>query len=382
MKISACRVLTPAGWVPDHTVHITDGVISAVTPVSQAERSTVLQGSLVPGFFDTQVNGGGGVLFNQRPSPETILTMATAHLQFGTTSMLPTLITDNAGVMEAAADAVCEVVKQAHPLVPGIHFEGPFLSNAKKGVHSAEYIRQPTDREMAILCRQDLGKVLVTVAPEGIDTGLIRELVNEGVVVALGHTNATFDETQEALAAGASGFTHLYNAMSAMTSRAPGVVGAALDSQESFCGLIVDHHHVHPASARVAIRAKGTQRIMLVTDAMAHVGSDMVTMPFFGGEIVREGSRLTTPEGTLAGSCLDMLGAVRNSHRDLGIALDETISMAAHNPAVFMGLADKIGRIDTGHTANLLLLEDDTLEIKARWLAGRELSELAGVGQV
>ena len=344
--------------------------IVSVRPATRNELTSAHDGYLIPGFFDTQVNGGGGVLFNQHTSSEGVAKIAQAHLQFGTTSMLPTVITDNASVMASAADAVSELIRDDHPQVIGIHFEGPFLSVAKKGVHSAELIRHPSEKELATLCRKDIGRVLTTVAPEEVDAGLIRELVSEGVVVALGHTNASYEQARAALDAGATGFTHLYNAMSAMTSRAPGVVGAALADKDSFCGLIVDHHHVHPASATAAIRAKGADRIMLVTDAMAHVGSPMTRMPFFDQEIVRDGNKLTTPDGTLAGSCLDMLGAVVNTHRDLGFSLADTVTMASRTPAEFMRLEAEVGSIAANCKADMLLLDRDALAISHIWLGG------------
>ncbi|GGW81460.1 N-acetylglucosamine-6-phosphate deacetylase [Alteromonas halophila] len=374
MKITAKKVLTSAGWAEKQTVEVNKQHIVSIRQANDDELNQCLDGYLIPGFFDTQVNGGGGILFNATTSYEGICQMADAHLQYGTTSMLPTIITDNADVMAKAADAISACIAQQHPQIAGVHFEGPFLSVAKKGVHSAELIRPPSDRELAILCRKDIGRVLTTLAPEHTDAGLIRELVSENVVVALGHTNASYEQARAALDAGASGFTHLYNAMSAMTSRAPGVVGAALSDEDSFCGLIVDHHHVHPASARAAIRAKSAGRMMLVTDAMAHVGSSLTRMPFFDREIMRSGDKLTTADGTLAGSCLDMLGAVINTHRDLGFTLEQAVMMAAATPAAFMGLAQQQGSLAPGQQASMLLLDSASLQIRQTWLAGKAVN--------
>lgn len=372
MKLTVATLLTAAGWKTAQTLIVEHGMIQAVRPATAAEQDAMLPGSLIPGYIDTQVNGGGGVLLNQQPSYEGICQMAHAHLQFGSTGMLPTVITDHADIMIQAADAVAEAISQNHPTVLGIHFEGPFLSRAKKGVHDQDLIRAPTDADIATLTRRDIGKVLITLAPEQTDSGLIRELVAEGVRVALGHSNATAAQVEVALAAGVTGFTHLYNAMSPLTSREPGVTGAALADEHSYCGLIVDHHHLHPISAKIAIKAKGAQRIMLVTDAMAHVGTTLQRLSFFNTEILRQGDKLTTPEGVLAGSCLDMHRAVLHTHRDLHISLPEAVQMASATPAAFLGLSDTMGCIAVGQVANLLRL-DDQLRLCDIWLRGEHI---------
>lgn len=372
MKITVENVLTTCGWRKNATVEFDGHIISFIRAATEAEKQQQHKGYLIPGYIDTQVNGGGGVLLNQAPTLATVSTMASAHLQFGTTGMLPTVITDNADVMQRSADAVAEAITLGMSNVLGIHFEGPFLNKVKKGVHEESLIRVPTDKEIATLTRNDMGIVMVTLAPENVELSLIEELVGEGVLVSIGHTNATFEQVNQAIAAGAKGFTHLYNAMSPLTSREPGVVGAALLADETYCGLIVDHHHVHRDSARLAIKQKGTEKIMLVTDAMAHVGSNMDTLPFFKTQIQRQGSKLTTPAGTLAGSCLDMHGAVLNTHRDLGIDLDEAITMASRSPATFLGLEATQGTLAPGQKADALLL-DQNLTLKQIWLNGQSV---------
>lgn len=366
MNICAEHVLTPDGVLNNACVTIDNGIIAAIEPDSSVPA---LPGTLMPGYIDTQVNGGGGVLFNKHPDADSLNTLAMAHLRYGTTSMLPTLITDGEEAMTRAADAIAEVIAAQHPTIIGVHFEGPFLNVAKKGVHEAGFIRHPKDSELALLIRKDLGKVVVTAAPDNVDCGFIRELVAEGVVVALGHSNATYEQAAAALQAGATGFTHLYNAMSALQSRAPGMVGAALNHPDVYCGLIVDHHHVHPQSAQLAIKTKTAQRIMLVTDAMAHVGTDLTELAFFNTVIERHGDKLVTPEGTLAGSCLDMHTAVLNTHRDLGFSLAEVSEMASGTPARFLSREHSLGSISVGQAANLLHL-DNALNIDTIWLHG------------
>ncbi|XOV81082.1 MAG: N-acetylglucosamine-6-phosphate deacetylase [Aestuariibacter sp.] len=358
MRLSATRILIAGQWHTDKMLVIEKGVIAGIEPMSQ-HVTEHLTGDLVPGFIDVQVNGGGGLLFNAEPCLKTLKIMQQAHARYGTTAMLPTLITDEYTVMSAAADAVAEAMTSKLSGIVGIHFEGPFISKARKGVHKSEFIRIPDDKELAVLTRRDLGKVVITVAPEHFPLDILQELTEQGVIVCLGHSAATYEQTQAAIEAGAKGFTHLFNAMSPLTSREPGMVGAAFLQQDTYAGLVLDHFHVHSASSQIALKNKGVDRIMLVTDAMAHVGTDTQKLPFFDTEIKRENNRLTTPDGTLAGSCLDMTTAVRNASRSLGVTLSEAVQMASATPAEFIGLAEQMGKIQRGYRANMVLLNDD-----------------------
>ncbi|MCD8561223.1 MAG: N-acetylglucosamine-6-phosphate deacetylase [Shewanella xiamenensis] len=353
----------------DVPVTIEDGLIASLDTASGAKEIRY-PGTLVPGFIDVQVNGGGGALFNSSPTVACIETIGKAHARFGTTGFLPTLITDNVQVMAKAADAVALAVAQKSAGVLGVHFEGPHLSVPKKGVHPQGFIREITEAELAIFCRQDLGIRVVTLAPENVSPEVIRLLVESGVKVCLGHSNADYDTVVAALAAGATGFTHLYNAMSPLGSREPGVVGAAIESETAWCGLIVDGHHVHPAAARIALRAKPRGKVMLVTDAMPPVGMDDETsFELFGTQVLRVGDRLNAVTGELAGCVLDMASAVRNTVNMLGLPLGEALRMAALYPAEFLGIADSVGRLAVGQRADLLLL-DNQHQVLANYIAG------------
>ncbi|MCD8550774.1 MAG: N-acetylglucosamine-6-phosphate deacetylase [Shewanella xiamenensis] len=353
----------------DVPVTIEDGLIASLDTASGAKEIRY-PGTLVPGFIDVQVNGGGGALFNSSPTVACIETIGKAHARFGTTGFLPTLITDNVQVMAKAADAVASAVAQKSAGVLGVHFEGPHLSVPKKGVHPQGFIRGITEAELAIFCRQDLGIRVVTLAPENVSPEVIRLLVESGVKVCLGHSNADYDTVVAALAAGATGFTHLYNAMSPLGSREPGVVGAAIESETAWCGLIVDGHHVHPAAARIALRAKPRGKVMLVTDAMPPVGMDDETsFELFGTQVLRVGDRLNAVTGELAGCVLDMASAVRNTVNMLGLPLGEALRMAALYPAEFLGIADSVGRLAVGQRADLLLL-DNQHQVLANYIAG------------
>lgn len=353
----------------DVPVTIEDGLIASLDTASGAKEIRY-PGTLVPGFIDVQVNGGGGALFNSSPTVACIETIGKAHARFGTTGFLPTLITDDVQVMAKAADAVASAVAQKSAGVLGVHFEGPHLSVPKKGVHPQGFIREITEAELAIFCRQDLGIRVVTLAPENVSPEVIRLLVESGVKVCLGHSNADYDTVVTALAAGATGFTHLYNAMSPLGSREPGVVGAAIESETAWCGLIVDGHHVHPAAARVALRAKPRGKVMLVTDAMPPVGMDDETsFELFGTQVLRVGDRLNAVTGELAGCVLDMATAVENSVKMLGLPLGEALRMASLYPAEFLGIAENVGRLAVGQRADLVLL-DNQYKVLANYIAG------------
>ncbi|GAA0789250.1 MULTISPECIES: N-acetylglucosamine-6-phosphate deacetylase [Pseudomonadati] len=357
-------------------VTMDEGKITAVTSAAEvvdADPSmlTHLAGTLVPGFVDVQVNGGGGALFNDQPSVECIETIGRAHARFGTTGFLPTLITDDVSVMAKAADAVADAIKHNKAGVLGVHFEGPHLSVPKKGVHPQQYIRKISDEELAIFSRQDLGIKVVTLAPENVSTQVIKSLVKAGVRVCLGHSNADYDTVVAALDAGASGFTHLFNAMSPLGSREPGMVGAALESETAWCGLIVDGHHVHSAAAKVAINAKPRGKMMLVTDAMPPVGmAQDASFELFGIKVVRQGDRLNATTGELAGCVLDMVGAVNNTVAMLGLSHDEALRMASMYPAQFLGLDKALGLVKPGFKADLVLLNSAN-QVSRTYIGGK-----------
>ncbi|WP_299073171.1 N-acetylglucosamine-6-phosphate deacetylase [uncultured Paraglaciecola sp.] len=354
-------------------IKVNKGSIHSIESSQPLNQAIQLNGLVVPGFVDVQVNGGGGVLFNNHPSAETLVTMSRAHQQFGSTAILPTLITDDLATMQSAAHAVASAMEQKVPGIVGIHFEGPHLSQPKKGIHPQQHIRHISPAEMALFTRQDLGVVCVTLAPENVSIESIEELVSAKVKVCLGHSNASAQQTQAALNAGATGFTHLFNAMSPLQSRAAGMVGAALLDSSSYCGLIVDHEHVDIPSCQLAIKCKTPERIMLVTDAMSHVGSDQIALEFAGMQIHRQGNKLTIEGGRLAGSALDMATAVRNSIVDLGCAVEDALKMASATPAAFLGLQQQKGALAAGFDADWVVLTDQ-YQVDATYIAGQHVS--------
>jgi N-acetylglucosamine-6-phosphate deacetylase len=345
-------------------------IVAQDDPRVAAARPHDLHGHLLlPGFIDVQVNGGGGLLFNDAPTVDTLRGIAAAHRTFGTTGLLPTLITDTAAKMHAALDAVDAAIEQGVPGILGIHVEGPFLAPTRKGIHDASLFRHPDADDIAMLAAGHRGKVMLTLAPEQVSTDTIRTLAEAGVVVVAGHTAADYATTRAALDAGVSGFTHLYNAMTPLASREPGVVGAALDDPHSWCGLIVDGHHVHPAALRVAIAAKPRGKCVLVTDAMPPVGSDKPEYVLNGQTIVARDGICQSDAGVLAGSALDMATGVRNLVGMVGLPLAEASRMASAYPAAWIGLERTHGRIAAGYRADFAVL-DDAFAVKETWIDG------------
>ncbi|MBU2926296.1 N-acetylglucosamine-6-phosphate deacetylase [Colwellia sp. 1_MG-2023] len=358
-------------FIENKVFTLSKGKIVAIdNDISKSDE--VLSGLVVPGFIDLQVNGGGGVLLNSTPTAAGIEKIMQAHIKFGTTAMLPTLITDKVSVMQQAADAIAEAINNNVMGIIGIHFEGPHLSVAKKGAHSEEYIRKITDEEWQVLSRKDIGQILVTLAPENVSVEDIKRMVDMGIKVCLGHTNADFETAQKAIDAGADGFTHLFNAMSPLQGREPGVVGSALLNDKASCGLIVDGHHVDFASCLLAIKTKPQGKLFLVTDAMPPLGTDDKEFMLFDRKVILDGGKLTSPTGGLAGSVLDMATAIKNTHQILNIELGEAINMATAYPANYVNQQSIRGRLFEGCQADFVVLSN-SLSVEQTWISGKQV---------
>ena len=369
------RVLGDAGFLEGRAVllngaRIVDVVANDDSRCRSADRHDLGGLLLLPGFLDTQVNGGGGVLFNAEPTVDAIRAIGESHRRFGTTGFLPTLVSDDLHVVARGLEAARAAIDAQVPGVLGIHIEGPYLNVARKGVHNSAKLRGLDEGAIGLLTSLRGGKTLVTLAPEMTTPGIIAKLNAAGVVVSAGHTNATYAEIQIALRHGLRGFTHLFNAMSQLTGREPGVVGAALDDPDSWCGIIVDGRHVDPTVLRIALRCKRRDRFMLVTDAMPSVGAAEKSFTLQGRTISVTNGVLVDEDGTLAGSDIDMATTVRNAVELLGIELPEAVRMASQYPAEFLGLGGELGRIAPGYRANLVLA-DDGMHVKETWIDGR-----------
>jgi N-acetylglucosamine-6-phosphate deacetylase len=356
----------------DCAVVVEASAVVAVLPTAErprgGEQIDLSGGVLAPGLIDWQVNGGGGVLFNATPTPEALAAIAAAFRRYGVTAILPTVITDSPAVLVAALAAAGEATR-ATPGVLGVHVEGPFIDPRRKGVHLAEFIRPMRERDRDQLIAAKAGVMVVTVAPSAASPALIASLAAAGIVVSLGHAEATVEEARAAFAAGARAVTHLFNAMSQLGSRAPGLVGAALADPAIVCGLIADGHHVHPAALRAAINAKGAGAIARTSDAMPPAAGGPSVFTLQGRRMRREGSRLIDDFDTLAGGVVTLLDAVRYVVGALGLPLADALRMATSTPARMLGLEGRIGAVTQGARADLVHLADD-LTLRCVWLAG------------
>lgn len=364
--------------VKDHVVIIEDDTVVDLLPHNQLPSSIAatwdLNGhSLVPGFIDLQVNGGGGTLFNNAPTVDGVRTIASAHRRFGTTGLLPTLITDSFDVMKQAIVAVEQAIEEGVPGILGIHLEGPFLNPQRKGAHAEEKFCVIDEQGFDIISSLKTGKTIVTIAPELTTPDMIGRLANRGLIVCAGHTDANYEQTCEALASGVTGFTHLYNAMTPLQSRAPGMVGAALNDENSWFGIIADGFHMHPAAFRVAIAAKQTGGAILVTDAMSTVGASEKSFVLDGETIHAVDGRCTNAAGSLAGSDLDMNTAIKNAMKFARVDWLEAVRMASLYPARAIGLDHELGYIKAGYRANFVEL-DAQQNVVSTWINGKHNS--------
>ena len=371
------RIFTGDTFLENYAVVIADEKIEALVPAAELDANIpqiLLDGGiLAPGFIDLQVNGGGGAFFTNDTSVSAIKTMLDGHRPTGTTSMLPTLISDTREVHQAGVKAVADAVAAGMKGVLGVHVEGPFFDMARRGAHNERYIRTMEQADIdwlvASVKSQHEFKVMLTLAPEHAAPGQIAQLASAGVVVCAGHTDAHYESVVSALKEGLSGFTHLYNAMRPTTGREPGVVGAALEDGNSWCGIIIDTYHVHAASARVAYAAKPKGKIYLVTDAMSTVGSPEKSFQIYGETIYEKEGCLVNAEGRLAGSAIGMIDAVRLNTQWVGMELSESLRMASLYPAEFMQVDNSLGRIQQDYRADLVHFTDD-YRVTHTWVAG------------
>ncbi len=369
------RVLCDEVLLEGQCVLLEGGRISAIVEAQDpccrnAQHHDLGGGLLLPGFIDSQVNGGGGVLFNDAPDVESIRAIGAAHRRFGTTGFLPTLISADLDVVARAIAAVRAAIQAGVPGVLGLHIEGPYLNAARKGVHDPAKLRELDASALGLLTSLREGRTLVTLAPEMTTPQIIEKLVAAGVVVSAGHTNATYAEIEPALRHGLTGFTHHFNAMSQLPGREPGAVGAALSDPNSWCGIIVDGVHTDPVVLRIALKCKPHERFMLVTDAMPSVGTHNASFDLQGRHITVSGNVCVDEDGTLAGSNIDMASSVRNAMSMLELPLAAAVRMASQWPAEFLGVGHELGRIAAGYRANLVLA-DEHLNVRETWIDGQ-----------
>jgi N-acetylglucosamine-6-phosphate deacetylase len=374
--LTGARIFDGADWHDNAALVVSDGLVESIVPAgaipSGVARAETGGGLLAPGFVDLQVNGGGGVMLNDHPDVASIETICRAHAPFGTTALLPTLITDTPAITAAAVAAGAAATRQKVSGFLGLHLEGPHLSVARKGAHDPALIRPMTDTDQAALiaARKNLPVLLTTIAPESVDPARVTALAKAGIIVSLGHSDTGYARASAFAEAGATVVTHLFNAMSQIGNREPGLAGAAIEIGSLSAGIIADGIHVDPATMAIALRAKkGPGKIVLVTDAMATIGTDMTSFTLNGRIIYRKDGSLRLADGTLAGADLDMISAVRFVHRVVGLDLGEALRMASLYPAAAIGQAHRLGRFAKGTAADIVALSDD-LDVKSVWTGG------------
>lgn len=374
--LTGARIFDGERFFNDHAVVVEADRIAAILPYSERPHGATRDlggGLLAPGYIDVQVNGGGGVLFNDDPTPEGIARIAAAHRKHGTVGLLPTLVTDTPQ-LTAAAIAATHEARNLTPAALGIHLEGPFLDSARKGAHELRYIRNLEPGDIATIVEAKCGAVMLTLAPNRVHAESIAELAQHGVLVSLGHSDASYAEACAAVKAGARAFTHLFNAMSAPAGREPGMVGAALDLDEAFVGIIADGHHVHEANLRIAFAAKRHDRFMLITDAMPSAAGGPDQFDLQGRHVTRTQGCLRLEDGTLAGSVLTMDEAVRYAVKVTRLELGDALAMASRVPATFLRRETELGLIAPGYLASLIHLDDD-LRVLETWIEGRPAAD-------
>ncbi|MGF1722745.1 N-acetylglucosamine-6-phosphate deacetylase [Vibrio kyushuensis] len=360
--LTNCKIFTGSDVLVNHAVIINEGLIDTICPLSELPSgidTKDLQGAnLSPGFIDLQLNGCGGVMLNDEITADTMQTMHLANLKSGCTSFLPTLITSSDEDMKNSIIAAREYHEKYQNQSLGLHLEGPYLNVLKKGIHSVDHIRPSDDSMIDLICDNADLVTKVTLAPEKNKPEHIERLKKAGVVVAIGHTNATYAEARQGFDSGITFATHLFNAMTPMVGREPGVVGAIYDTPEVYAGIIADGFHVDYANIRIAHKIKG-EKLVLVTDATAPAGAEMDYFIFVGKKVYYRDGKCVDENGTLGGSALTMIEAVQNTVEHVGIALDEALRMATLYPAAAIGVDDQLGRIKKGMVANLAVFDRD-----------------------
>tara|TARA_R110002049_G_scaffold97368_8_gene237371 strand:- start:7083 stop:8252 length:1170 start_codon:yes stop_codon:yes gene_type:complete len=363
-------------FLRDHCVVIEGEHIAALLPAIDCPPGVPLKqlstGTLAPGFVDLQVNGGGDVMLNSHPDTETLATLQRAHRSKGTTSILPTLLSDTRSVQEAAVAAVRSARGASSTGILGLHLEGPYFAPDRRGAHSADRLRHPDADDLDWLCSLNDLPVVLTLAPECISRDALARLARSGLMLCAGHSDASYAELEAVAANGVQGVTHLYNAMRQLQAREPGMVGAALTLDQLWVGIIADGHHVHPAAIRLAFRAKPAGKLILVSDAMATVGGSQGVCELYGETIREVQGRLLNRNGVLAGSAIGLIDAVRYAHKTAGLPLDEVLRMASLYPSQIMQLEHAIGRLRAGYRADLVHF-DDAFTVRDTWLAGSGL---------
>ena len=330
-------------------------------------------GILSPGLIDLQVNGGGGKLFNNSPDKDSLNTIISAHQYFGTTSIMPTVISDSLNILQKCTDTISNEIKNNHSLL-GLHIEGPFFNVKYRGVHQKQYINTINASYLNLFETLDKFPVMLTLAPECISIKQLKHLKSLGFKILAGHTDANYDQLEEAIKYGLDGFTHLFNAMGQISAREPGVVGSAFDFDETTASIIVDLHHVHPSLINLSFKQKPKGKLFFVSDSMATINHGEPSFELYDEVVSESNGRIINSEGKLAGSSITQIDAIKNAYQKCSIPLESAISMATLYPAEYLGVSDYIGQLKKGYRADLAHF-DSNFHVQNVWLAGKQIKE-------
>ena len=374
--LTGAKLFTGENFLENKALLIEDKYIAGIVGKANIPKNFEIQklngGILSPGFIDLQVNGGGGKLFNNSPDKESLNTIIEAHQYFGSTSIMPTVISDSLNILQKCTETISNEINNNHSLL-GVHIEGPFFNAKYRGVHQKKYINTINASYLSLFEKLDEFPVMITLAPECISIKQLKYLKSLGFKILAGHTDASYDQLEEAIKYGLDGFTHLFNAMGQISAREPSVVGSAFDFDETSASIIVDLHHVHPSLINLSFKQKPKGKLFFVSDSMATINHGKPSFELYDEVVSESNGRIINSEGKLAGSSITQIDAIKNAYQKCNIPLESAIAMATLYPAKYLGVSHYIGQLKKGHRADLAHF-DSSFKVRNVWLSGKKIN--------
>ena len=374
--LTGAKLFTGENFLENKALLIEDKYIAGIVGKANIPKDFEIQklngGILSPGFIDLQVNGGGGKLFNNSPDKESLNTIIEAHQYFGSTSIMPTVISDSLNILQKCTETISNEININHSLL-GVHIEGPFFNAKYRGVHQKKYINTINASYLSLFEKLDEFPVMITLAPECISIKQLKYLKSLGFKILAGHTDASYDQLEEAIKYGLDGFTHLFNAMGQISAREPSVVGSAFDFDETSASIIVDLHHVHPSLINLSFKQKPKGKLFFVSDSMATINHGEPSFELYDEMVSESNGRIINSEGKLAGSSITQIDAIKNAYQKCNIPLESAIAMATLYPAQYLGVSHYIGQLKKGHRADLAHF-DSSFKVRNVWLSGKKIN--------
>jgi len=374
--LTGAKLFTGENFLENKALLIEDSNIAGIVGKTNIPNDFKIQklngGILSPGFIDLQVNGGGGKLFNNSPDKESLNTIIEAHQYFGSTSIMPTVISDSLNILQKCTETISNEININHSLL-GVHIEGPFFNAKYRGIHQKKYINTINSSYLDLFEKLDEFPVMITLAPECISIKQLKYLKSLGFKILAGHTDASYEQLEEAIKYGLDGFTHLFNAMGQISAREPGVVGSAFDFDETSASIIVDLHHVHPSLINLSFKQKPKGKLFFVSDSMATINHGEPSFELYDEMVSESNGRIINSEGKLAGSSITQIDAIKNAYQKCNIPLESAIAMATLYPARYLGVSHYIGKLKQGHRADLAHF-DSSFKVRNVWLSGKKIN--------